>query len=1636
MRLVNPRGQIIGVSDKKVEWLLSQGFRKVDDTNITQPVTNKAAKKIRLLTSIDKPDGYGQSQKSLVNALELRGIQVDHKDADQEIGLCYFTPVYAGGLKTPIKIIYTMFESSTIPEEWVPHLKRADKVLVPSKFCQKAFATRGIDTTVVPLGYNNNVYSHLNRPRHDVFTFLHYNAFNIRKGFDLVFKAFTEEFRTDEPVRLVLKTVTARTPFPILKSEYPNIDVLRGEYSDGQMIELLRDADAFVFPSRGEGFGLTPLEALATGLPVIIPNSSGMSEYFDENYFYKIDVKGNCPAVYANYKNVGTMEEPDLDSLKKQMRYVYEHQKEAKDKARAGAEWVAQNWTIEKTADKLIDVFNNIHDEIAKKEVADINLVTLLWSSNGMGRVGEEVLLSLDRLGVKVKILPDFLEKEGLQKRTLELLELSENYTRADKTLFYAVPTILPRDCATKNYLHIDWDTTKAPKIWVEKINKYITKVYPSTQFVKDVFTASGVTEPQEVITHGVRADRFPYFNRSDKGQCVFLTCGDISQRKGTDILISAFLKAFPSQKDVKLVIKSNHNLEWGQIEAPNDPRIEVINKRMEHEEFLELYKQASCYVAPSRAEGFCLPALEAMSTGLPTIIHNWSGMASLANAEYNLPIGSSSPMGAGSWHYPEEYQTGDGIGDWCNPNEAELIEKMKYVYANRKEANELGKKASEWVRDKWDWDKQVQKMWIDIMEQDIPTEPRSAKINEWGKFYEKAHITKDHMTLSANAHKELFWVLGGFYPKKVIESGCGPATMSAFISKGDMEIEGTVINKSKIEQVIALDNDSGVLEVAKQNIKELGGSNVTLLNADAFTSTEQADVVFAQGMLEHWSNEKMRELVANQLRQAPVVIHSVPNNSYKRQDFGNERLLTDEQYYKVFEDFDVTVYRYWLEDGVKKMTLLVFKRPEDSTPKVSIIMPVFNNLEVTRTAIEAVRQNTKDYELIVLDNHSTDGTAKWLDEQSDLRVIHLSRNLGVPAAKNLGIALARGEYVCFLDNDTVAHAGWLDTLLEPFSDPTVGFVGADGYLIDKEKHSFLGNQFSFGQEVEWCGHSIFVFPRKLIRETGLLLDRDLWCIEDVDHCCAIRNLGYRGMTPYTKANIEHLGGFTALKMPEMLAKFQSNCNRIWNKWGDFINNRGLGAKIDIGSGDNPMLGFIHVDIQKISHVDIIAEADKLPIPDSVVSEIYSSHLAEHFTRQQFDVVLSEWRRVLKDGGTLIIKCPDILTVASKLLNKEVDYNLGVSWIYGGQRTQWDYHYWGYSFDSLREKLERIGFGEITRLHDVDDWLKVRATCIKEENSQDKEPLHILFKSNHHHILGGGENMSCSVAKILSELYTDFELDTDLTTVNPKTGFNIDLDGVRRKTGSKPDVFVCISHWSLPVPGGKKNVLIVFYPQFDWSRDIAKYDKLVAISKFSANAIKEKWGLDSVVIPPSIDTTAFHCAEKKNQIISVGRFFWQAGGNMKNQHVLIEAFSQMPKGWKLVLVGSVQNESYYQTLKKMAKGLDVEFVHDIPFEKLTELYAESKLFWSATGYGTEIASSQEHFGIVGLEALASGCRTLVFDGGGMAEINGVEIWSTTNELIQLSCGEGKKSPQELIDGVREYSNEVAKEKWRTLIDNL
>lgn len=383
MHLVNKFDRVVEVNDPaQIARFKKSGMREATPEEIQGLINHRAevsaeaaannGNGVYYQTVRSSPDGYGMSRDILKKELFHNGVFLSENYTQQKVGLLYSYPYGILQMRNDVRLIYTMFESDKIPEDWPEYLKAADQVIVPSKWCQEVFKRDGIDSVVIPLGYNSDAFSFIERTipveEGEPFTFIHYDSFNTRKGFIQVIQAFSEEFKENEPVRMILKTVHEKPPVPIMRSQYPNIEVVKEKLSEPDLLALLGRANCMVYPSLGEGFGITPLEAMATGLPAIVPNAHGISEYFDKRYMLEVDIEEMTPALYNRFKgqDVGKMTLPSVKSLRKQMRYAFNNQRKMHELGKAASKYV-QAYTYKITAKNLGALLQEWQDKDVRK---------------------------------------------------------------------------------------------------------------------------------------------------------------------------------------------------------------------------------------------------------------------------------------------------------------------------------------------------------------------------------------------------------------------------------------------------------------------------------------------------------------------------------------------------------------------------------------------------------------------------------------------------------------------------------------------------------------------------------------------------------------------------------------------------------------------------------------------------------------------------------------------------------------------------------------------------------------------------------------------------------------------------------------------------------------------------------------------------------------------------------------------------------------------------------------------------------------------------------------------------------------------------------------------------------------------
>lgn len=234
-----------------------------------------------------------------------------------------------------------------------------------------------------------------------------------------------------------------------------------------------------------------------------------------------------------------------------------------------------------------------------------------------------------------------------------------------------------------------------------------------------------------------------------------------------------------------------------------------------------------------------------------------------------------------------------------------------------------------------------------------------------------------------------------------------------------------------------------------------------------------------------------------------------------------------------------------------------------------SIIIPVWNKVELTRQCLVALGPATEDvsFELIVVDNHSTDGTPELLASLGgDVRIITNNDNLGFAKACNQGAASATGEYLVFLNNDTIPLKGWLSALVkEVQSDQAVTVVGSKllyengtvqhaGVAIDRNNLTpyhiyagFAGDHPAVNKrrELNAVTGACLLIRRSVFAEIGGFDEGFRNGFEDIDLCLKVREK--QGRIVYQPRSVlYHLESQT----PGRKLHDQENGRRLHQRWG------------------------------------------------------------------------------------------------------------------------------------------------------------------------------------------------------------------------------------------------------------------------------------------------------------------------------------------------------------------------------------------------------------------------------------------------------------------------------------------------------
>lgn len=659
-----------------------------------------------------------------------------------------------------INVLRTTFETDRLPASWHAAMEAFDEIWVWSEANRRAFRRGWVPPEkirVIPGFVDTERFcptgKRLALPEalRDRFIFLAVMDWHLRKGWDILLRAYCAEFEAGEGLGLLLKITTNHVPGldaamrqadDSLKTlgtslkQRPDIVFWNKPLAEKKMAALYRAAHAFVVPSRSEGWGRPYLEAMASGLPTIGTAASGNIDFMDTSNSFLIPARP-APVSEAAGREIPVFVghqwfEPDERELAKTMRNVVRSRRRRTTVAALGLATVLKNFGLDACRRAWEAAIDSAESMLVpptlprpREDAIRVDVEGELFAGHSFSKINEVIghaFANDPNLAVafhRAYHNPTYPARQ-LHERLVELL-VDRRFDRpADVVIRHAYPPNWTPPAAGR-WVHIQpWEFGALPIAWVEPLRKYVDEVWAPSHYVRQVYERSGFPADHiHVIPWGVD----PMLYRPNAPDLVlptrksfrFLFFGGTILRKGIDRVLAAYLAEFTPADDVCLVIKdqgtqsfyrnqnAQHSIEAAR-QDPKNPEICYLDSQLTEGQLPSLFTACQCLVAPYRGEGFGLPILEGMACGVPAIVPRGGPTDDFVTPKTGYFLKSKTIECERNWRtrrQPTELSIDIG----------ELRSVMRAAYVKRAATREKGRRASEAVLGGYTWPRTVQMM-------------------------------------------------------------------------------------------------------------------------------------------------------------------------------------------------------------------------------------------------------------------------------------------------------------------------------------------------------------------------------------------------------------------------------------------------------------------------------------------------------------------------------------------------------------------------------------------------------------------------------------------------------------------------------------------------------------------------------------------------------------------------------------------------------------------------------------------------------------------------------------------------------------------------------------------------------------
>jgi glycosyltransferase involved in cell wall biosynthesis len=656
-----------------------------------------------------------------------------------------------------VRVGRTMFETDRIPRDWVARCNQMDEIWVPTAHNREAFAASGVDPDrlhVIPEPFELDRLdpdaAPLGLPEAHGTIFLAAFDWTLRKGWDVLLAAWAEAFATDDDATLVLKAWSTSRGVTTAEIGDEIVAFLRrlghdpGAVADlvlvddllptARMPSLYAACDAVVAPTRGEGWGRPLLEAMAVGRPVIATAWSGPAAFLDATVGWPVGydlvpVSGAAAAevpVFAGH----LWAEPSVEGVAAAMREVHARPEEARARGAAARERAARydHRAVARLALERLAALEPRRPAAPPGSASDgaprVIVEGCLSGVSSLSGVNRELARALMRRGGLDLALVD-TDDGVLDRDAPGMGEIAD----AAERMLAEPPELVVRQLQPPSFVRpahgrlvqiLHWEFGPIPPAWVDLIHGAMDEAWVASTYVRDWMLRCGVDPARvAVLPLGVDPERFhPGVEPMDLGDAApgtrFLFVGGLHSRKGVDLLLEAWQRAFRRHDEATLVVKDfgrGGPYPANELDAQvrrmaadrGGPRVLHLSGSMDESAMPGLYAACDCLVHPYRGEAYGLTIAEAMACGLPAIVPDRGAARDFCGPETALLVPSREveiPVGEVGVERMDRFPVVNEVAA------ADLVDVMRGVVAHPAAAAAVGARAAESVRRDHTWDR------------------------------------------------------------------------------------------------------------------------------------------------------------------------------------------------------------------------------------------------------------------------------------------------------------------------------------------------------------------------------------------------------------------------------------------------------------------------------------------------------------------------------------------------------------------------------------------------------------------------------------------------------------------------------------------------------------------------------------------------------------------------------------------------------------------------------------------------------------------------------------------------------------------------------------------------------------------